>query len=118
MSATLNLSSDALREVAQSNGVCVRPIVHEVHDSETGKDHLIPTPCGSTWARKCAPCAEKARRLRMQQCREGWHLETEPERPDRSTAASDEAANGDDTPADPMGPGTDHVRLRIDDRCR
>jgi hypothetical protein len=37
------------------------------------------TRCGSTRAVVCAPCADRNRRLRMQQCREGWHLDTEPE---------------------------------------
>ena len=80
MSASLHLSGEMLREVAQAHGVCVRPIVHEVLDTATGQCHLVPTPCGATRASKCGPCAEKARRLRMQQCREGWHLSEEPER--------------------------------------
>ncbi|WP_349879405.1 hypothetical protein ABIH81_06035 [Micromonospora sp. HUAS YX12] len=33
---------------------------------------------------KCKPCAEKGRRLRIQQIREGWHLADEPAvRPDK-----------------------------------
>ena len=80
MNARLKLSGEALRDLAQAQGVCVRPIVHEVHDRETGADHVIPLPCGSRQARACEPCAEKARRLRMHQCREGWHLSEEPER--------------------------------------
>ena len=67
-----------IREVAEANGVCVRPVVHEVTDTETGQVRLVPTPCGATLASKCAPCAQKNRVLRMQQCREGWHLEEEP----------------------------------------
>lgn len=41
-------------------------------------------PCGATLAVKCKPCAEKGRRLRIQQIREGWHLADEPAvRPDK-----------------------------------
>jgi hypothetical protein len=95
MSASLHLSGEALRDVAQAHGVCVRPIVHEVVDTETGRRHLVPTPCGATRASKCPPCAEKARRLRMQQCREGWHLADEPVRPgqDEPEASAQETAN-------------------------
>ncbi|MGH8882147.1 MAG: replication initiator, partial [Stackebrandtia sp.] len=39
---------------------------------------VVPVPCGSTREDQCRPCADKARRLRMVQCREGWHLEAEP----------------------------------------
>jgi hypothetical protein len=40
---------------------------------------LVPIWCGSTREDRCPACADRARRLRMQQCREGWHLDTEPE---------------------------------------
>ena len=89
MTASLHLSGEALRDVAEANGVCVRPILHEVRDTETGQLHLVPTPCGARRASKCQPCAEKARRLRMQQCREGWHLEAEPDRPERQSRVKD-----------------------------
>ena len=83
MSAILHVAGEDLRDFAESQGVCVRPILHEVSDSETGRIHLVPTPCGARRASKCKPCADKARRLRMQQCREGWHMEEEPERPEK-----------------------------------
>lgn len=101
MNPTLRLSGEQLREVAQAHGVCVRPIVHEVHDTETGQIHLVPTPCGSRQAKKCPPCAEKARLVRMQQCREGWHLEHEPQRPtppdpETEEEPEDEAEDGEE----------------------
>jgi hypothetical protein len=99
MTFRLALTGDALRELAEANGVCVRPIVHEVYDSETGHTHLVPTPCGATRATKCAPCAQKNRLLRMQQCREGWHLEEEPEVAPSATENEDDEA-GDDSPED------------------
>jgi Replication initiator protein, pSAM2 len=47
-------------------------------DTATGRVDVVPVPCGSTREDQCRPCADKARRLRMVQCREGWHLEAEP----------------------------------------
>ena len=47
-------------------------------DTTTGRIDIVPVPCGSTREDQCRPCAEKARRLRMAQCREGWHLDAEP----------------------------------------
>jgi hypothetical protein len=47
-------------------------------DTTTGRIDIVPVPCGSTRQDQCRPCAEKARRLRMVQCREGWHLDAEP----------------------------------------
>ena len=35
-------------------------------------------PCGHTLATVCPACAQRAKTLRAAQCREGWHLETEP----------------------------------------
>lgn len=73
------LSTGAIRDLAEANGVCIRPVLHEVTDTETGGVRVIATPCGATLASKCPPCAQKRRALRMQQCREGWHLDHEPE---------------------------------------
>lgn len=78
-SPLLNLSPEALRDVALDQGVCIRPVVREVYDTETQSSQLIPIPCGATKDSKCPPCAQRSRRLRMQQCREGWHLTAEPE---------------------------------------
>ena len=36
-------------------------------------------PCGATLEHKCPACAARAKSLRAQQCREGWHLEDEPD---------------------------------------
>src|SRR4051794_41853724 len=80
MSAVLRLDADSLREVALDQGVCIRPVMHEVYDTVTRQTRLIPVACGGTRESKCPPCAQKNRRLRMQQCREGWHLDQEPQR--------------------------------------
>ena len=47
--------------------------------------HVL-VPCGHTLAHVCPSCAERARTLRAAQCREGWHLEDEPDiTPDPAT---------------------------------
>ena len=68
------------REVAAAHGVCGRPLIRRVLDRDTGTDTQVAIPCGSTRERACPSCAAKARRLRIQQCAEGWHRDTEPER--------------------------------------
>lgn len=72
------LSAELVRAGAIRAGVCVRPLVRRLVDTETGESRLVPIPCGSTRETVCPSCADKARRLRMQQCREGWHLEDDP----------------------------------------
>jgi hypothetical protein len=110
----LALSAGALREVAEANQVCVRPVVHEVYDTVTRATRLVPTPCGATMDAKCPPCADRNRRLRMQQCREGWHLEQEPTRhhPDEEFDPDDVDEDGDQG-ADQAGENT-----RVDDARR
>ncbi|KAA2252150.1 replication initiator protein [Solihabitans fulvus] len=70
---------DVARAVAEEHGVCVRPLAKERVDLDTGRVDIMPIPCGSTVASVCPTCAEKNRRLRMAQCREGWHLTAEPD---------------------------------------
>ncbi|WP_425560312.1 replication initiator [Luedemannella flava] len=78
------LAADALRLVAETHGVCVRPLAIRRIDTHTGQADVIEVPCGARLASKCKPCAERNRRLRLQQMREGWHLVDEPAvRPDR-----------------------------------
>jgi hypothetical protein len=72
------LATDTLRSLAENHGVCVRPLAIRRTDTHTGQTEIVEVPCGATLAAKCKPCAERNRRLRIQQIREGWHLETEP----------------------------------------
>ncbi|WP_225997214.1 replication initiator [Myceligenerans pegani] len=72
------VGDSAASAVAEANGVCTRPLLREVIDRETGSTVLVPIPCGSTRETVCVPCAVKARRLRIHQCREGWHLTEDP----------------------------------------
>ncbi|MCA1696336.1 MAG: replication initiator protein, partial [Actinobacteria bacterium] len=74
----LPLSADVAQALAEQHGVCIRPLAMRRIDTTTGRIDIVPVPCGSTRQDQCPPCAEKARRLRMTQCREGWHLDAEP----------------------------------------
>jgi hypothetical protein len=73
------LNPALIREAALIAGVCARPVISHVTDLESGERRVVPISCGSTREDKCPPCADRAKRLRIQQCREGWHLDTEPE---------------------------------------
>jgi hypothetical protein len=76
--AALPLSTEVAQAVAEQHGVCIRPLAMRRIDTTTGRVDIVPVPCGSTRQDQCRPCADKARRLRMVQCREGWHLDHEP----------------------------------------
>ena len=76
--AVLPLATDVVQAIAEQHGVCVRPVAMRRIDTTTGRVDVVPVPCGSTREDQCRPCADKARRLRMVQCRQGWHLDTEP----------------------------------------
>jgi hypothetical protein len=100
------LAPEVVREVAVAQGVCARPVISRVTDLDTGEVRLVPIWCGSTREDRCPACAERARSLRMQQCREGWHLDTEPE----WQAADDEDQAAEDEAADEDGEGLRRVR--------
>ncbi|WP_439662601.1 replication initiator [Lentzea sp. HUAS TT2] len=70
---------DVTKAAAEQHGVCVRPFTMEVEDHESYEVRYVAVPCGSTVESVCAPCAKKAKALRMAQCREGWHMEVEPD---------------------------------------
>ncbi|WP_370948178.1 replication initiator [Amycolatopsis sp. cg5] len=72
------LAADVVKATAEQHGVCTRPFVMEVGDTETGELRYVPVPCGSTVESTCLPCARKAKALRQAQCREGWHRTSEP----------------------------------------
>src|SRR5437660_8401206 len=76
--AELPLSAEVAQVLAQQHGVCIRPLAMRRIDTTTGRSDIVPVPCGSTREDQCPRCADKARRLRMAQCRQGWHLDTEP----------------------------------------
>jgi hypothetical protein len=89
--ALLALSGDVARQLAEEHGVCVRPLALRRIDTTTGRIDVVPVPCGSRREDVCRPCADKARRIRMVQCRQGWHLEQEPTpEPPRPTSGQQE----------------------------
>ena len=83
LSVLASITADMARELAISNGVCVRPMLKRVLDRDTGVESRVPMACGSTREAICPPCARKARALRIQQCAEGWHRATEPDQDDQ-----------------------------------
>ena len=83
------VTAQMAREVAQVHGVCIRPLMRRVLDRDTGTDTRVAIPCGSTHESVCPACATKARLLRIQQCAEGWHRDTELE-PDTNRLRMDE----------------------------
>ena len=89
--AALPLTADVAVALAEQHGVCIRPLAMRRIDTTTGRIDIVPVPCGSTREDQCPPCADKARRLRMTQCREGWHLEAEPVT-DRATPSEEHKA--------------------------
>jgi hypothetical protein len=72
------LARDVVRDLAVSNGGCIRPVQLRRTDTHTGQTEQILVPCGHTLAAVCPSCAERAKTLRAAQCRQGWHLDTEP----------------------------------------
>src|SRR5271165_3946261 len=69
---------DVAVSAAEKHGVCVRPLVMRTLDLDSGISDYVGVPCKSTMQSQCPSCATKARLLRMQQLREGWHLDHEP----------------------------------------
>ncbi|NDL60991.1 replication initiator [Phytoactinopolyspora mesophila] len=104
--ATPPLDDDTIRGLAVAERVCVRPILSRLTDTETGDTRTVLIPCGATRETVCPSCADRARRLRMQQCREGWHLTQEPPtNPDESQDNGDTDEVQDDGDGDGAGEG-------------
>ena len=72
------LAREVVRDLAVEHGACIRPVQLRRTNLDTGETDLL-VPCGHTLASVCPACAERARSLRTAQCREGWHLEDEPD---------------------------------------
>ncbi|MBA0124238.1 replication initiation protein [Haloechinothrix sp. YIM 98757] len=70
---------DIAAGTAEELGVCLRPIALKRVDTHTGEAVTVPVPCGATQSSVCPSCADKARRLRIHQARQGWHLAAEPQ---------------------------------------
>ena len=72
------LARTVVKDLALEHGACIRPVQLRRTDISTGQTEQVLVPCGHTLASVCPSCAERARTLRAAQCREGWHLESEP----------------------------------------
>jgi hypothetical protein len=83
------LARDVVKDVAIEHGGCIRPIQLRRTDLATGETEQVLVPCGHTLASVCPACAERARNLRAAQCREGWHLDREPD-PEPDPASDDQ----------------------------
>ena len=70
---------DALRQVTQDRGGCIRPVQLRRTNVDTGEVTQILIPCRATLETACPACARRAQNLRAEQCRDGWHLEDEPD---------------------------------------
>ncbi len=80
------LAREVVKDLAVEHGACIRPIQLRRTNLDTGEVDTVLVPCGHTLAHVCPACAERARSLRAAQCREGWHLEDEPDlAPDPAT---------------------------------
>ena len=80
------LAREVVRDLAVEHGACIRPIQLRRTNLDTGETGQVLVPCGHTLGHVCPSCAERARTLRAAQCREGWHLEDEPDlTPDPAT---------------------------------
>ncbi len=73
------LAREIARDLAIAHGGCIRPVQVRRTNLDTGEVEQVMIPCGHTLASVCPACAERAKPLRAQQCREGWHLEDEPD---------------------------------------
>jgi hypothetical protein len=75
---TMPLARDVVKDLAIEHGGCIRPVQLRRTDLDTGQVTQVLVPCGHTLASTCPACADRAKNLRMAQCREGWHLDSEP----------------------------------------
>jgi hypothetical protein len=100
LSVLASITTEMAQEMAVTAGVCIRPIMKRVYDRDTSGETRVPIACGSTREAICPSCARKARVLRMQQCQEGWHRDTEPDPPADQLDQADDDANGESSSAE------------------
>jgi hypothetical protein len=110
------ITAEMARELAVEQKVCIRPLLRRVIDQQTGEETRVALPCGSTRESVCPSCADKARRLRIQQCAEGWHREDEPEyeAPGSDEHETDDLDAGDDDLGDSAARRVRSTRRRQD----
>src|ERR1700747_2272863 len=72
------LAREVVKDLAVEHGACIRPVQLRRTNLDTGAVEQVLVPCRHTLASVRPACATRAKTLRAAQCREGWHLETEP----------------------------------------
>ncbi|MGH3982436.1 MAG: replication initiator [Pseudonocardiaceae bacterium] len=82
------MTTEVAESLALEHGVCIRPLPMRTIDLETSEVRVVARACECRQSSVCPPCADKHRRLRIAQCREGWHLDHEPVTKLRSPAPS------------------------------
>ncbi|MDQ2874134.1 MAG: replication initiation protein [Actinomycetota bacterium] len=75
---SMPLARDVVRDLAIEHGGCIRPVQLRRTSLDTDQVEQVLVPCGHTLSSVCPSCADRAKTLRAAQCREGWHLESEP----------------------------------------
>ncbi len=73
------LGATAIRDLTEAAGGCIRPVQLRRTNNTTGEVDYQLLPCRSTLEDVCPPCAKRAQSLRAEQCRDGWHLDHEPD---------------------------------------
>jgi hypothetical protein len=73
------LGATAIRDLTEAAGGCIRPVQLRRTNNVTGEVDYQLLSCRSTLEDVCPPCARRAQSLRAEQCRDGWHLATEPD---------------------------------------
>src|SRR5688500_10463119 len=106
------ITPDMARELAVEHRVCVRPLLRRVIDQATGDETKVAIPCGSTRETVCPSCADKARRLRIQQCAEGWHRADEPDA-DESVDEPDSVPAGTPASEEPTASDSGERLVRV-----
>src|SRR5215472_12428869 len=76
---SMPLARTAIRDLTLAAGGCIRPVQMRRTNTLTGERDYQMISCGSTLESACRSCAERAKSLRAEQCRDGWHLEDEPD---------------------------------------
>ena len=81
------LARQVVLDLAVEHGACIRPVQLRRTNLDTGEVDQVLVPCGHTLAHRSArPARSGPGSLRAAQCREGWHLEDEPDiTPDPAT---------------------------------
>jgi hypothetical protein len=106
LAATAPVTTSMVAAAADKLEVCRRPLLRKVTDRATGQVTAIPLSCCATRESVCPACADQAKRLRMHQCDEGWHLTDDPlpPEPDLDEPGDfDDAADGEDDDGEDQG---------------